>query len=427
MLQLHDGCWVGKISVSPQNWKTAKSSIKRKWKVQYYFHDPAYKNKYPKGKYVPVKGGLNFIKDHDQRVVAAEELLKEVEYFLKRGYNPITGKMPPPPQIDENGEERPTANDETLVVDSDSDPDPLNENTPFCQALRLALQRAEFVPKTKKDIANYLNFIELAATKIKLIEKPISTVKRKDIRLLLDTLPAVKKYWSNNTFNANRKYLKILFDILNEYEATEIDPVTKIKVKVTIGEESREVLTPEQRVLVNDYLKKHDYPFWRAVHIFFHSGARETEIMKVQAKHVDLAAQTFTVLSKKGRSKKWIWTKKAIKNTVLPLWKELLGNCGPEDYIFSRGLKPGPGAIRPDQFTKRWYRIKKKLGITADFYALKHLHSTELTDEIDNQAAAAANGHTTTTMVDKVYDIKSKKRLLEKVKTANNQFAYAEN
>ncbi len=57
MLQLQNGCSCSELSVSPKNWKTGGASIlKKEWFIQYYFHDPAFKDKYKHGYQARVKG-----------------------------------------------------------------------------------------------------------------------------------------------------------------------------------------------------------------------------------------------------------------------------------------------------------------------------------------------------------------------------------
>jgi integrase len=112
-------------------------------------------------------------------------------------------------------------------------------------------------------------------------------------------------------------------------------------------------------------------------------------------------------------------------------WKEAIADAAEKDYLFSKGLKPGATAIHSYQITKRWYRLimqkehtinGKKQKIHATFYSLKHINSTEMVDQYGIEVAASLNAHSSTSMVAKVYDIKSKDRINEKIKQANNSF-----
>jgi hypothetical protein len=102
-------------------------------------------------------------------------------------------------------------------------------------------------------------------------------------------------------------------------------------------------------------------------------------------------------------------------------------------FLFSEGLMPmyRTTPIRQEQICRRWrMHVKQKLAITADFYPLKHLRTTEDVNkeakELILQAqnnAAKKNGQTTSTMVRTVYDVDHKERLIELDKTATNTFA----
>jgi hypothetical protein len=99
-------------------------------------------------------------------------------------------------------------------------------------------------------------------------------------------------------------------------------------------------------------------------------------------------------------------------------------------YLFSRRQKPGLTIINEEQISRRWLeRIKHKpeLGnVTADFYALKHLNSTETRTIAGAQAAAAQNSHKSEAMVVNIYDVHREERKLEeldRLKAVNNPFA----
>ncbi|NAW49936.1 hypothetical protein GNY06_00500, partial [Elizabethkingia argentiflava] len=89
---LPNGCSCSTPSVFPKEWKTAgKKSVKLIWKIQYYFHDPLFKDKYPYGRLTIVKG-MNEYKDLEDRRNATKVLLENELRLLKEGYNPILKK-----------------------------------------------------------------------------------------------------------------------------------------------------------------------------------------------------------------------------------------------------------------------------------------------------------------------------------------------
>ncbi len=164
--------------------------------------------------------------------------------------------------------------------------------------------------------------------------------------------------------------------------------------------------------------------------IFFHSGAWRTELLKVKGKDVDLEKQQIKVTVIKGSSRREVF--KTLKDLALPFWKEALTRCHKEDYVFSQGLKPGAVMIDPKQITRRWKThikdMKGKdgkpiggLGITADFYSLKHLHSDQVASLLTLEEAGRHNNHTSTSTT-LIYAVNEMERQADRVKKLGNEF-----
>jgi integrase len=213
----------------------------------------------------------------------------------------------------------------------------------------------------------------------------------------------------------------ILFSELCESEIVDINPVRDIKKK-KIVKHIRQVLTDEERILVNEHLKNKYPEFHRFLHIFYNSGARISELLRIKDSDVDLKKQRYKVIIQKGVEYREVW--RTIKDIVLNYWNDILCQAAKGDYLFSIGLKPGKRQIQPYQIGKRWYRlVKKPLGIQADFYSLKHLHTTEVVDLLSEKEAAKHNEHISTAMVVGIYDVKRDDRHHNKVKGLDNKFA----
>jgi len=189
----------------------------------------------------------------------------------------------------------------------------------------------------------------------------------------------------------------ILFSALAEIELVPLNYLRDIKKKKVV-KKIRETLTLKQRQIVNDYLLSNYPEFHRFLHIFFHSGARISELIRLKAKDVELENQRFKITILKGASYKEVW--KTIKDIAMPYWIDAINSATKEDYVFSKGLNTGTTLIQPYLINKRWNRlVKKKLNITADFYSIKHLHTTEVVELLNDKEAAQHNSHTFTTMV----------------------------
>lgn len=405
-IKLPGGCSISQPIIHPKNWKQVTSSCKDDWYIFYRFYDPVRK---PKGHPRQVKG-MNDYKTAEERRQVTEYLLQDELALLKSGYNPITKSY-----------------------EAEGSTDTLSRWTPLDQALQLAASKLSVADTTKRDIRGMLHWIPLATRLLNISHMPVGEVRQRHIRMILDqcsglrsrvdgaTGKEIKASWSNHKFNKYRSYLMILFSEIVEVEAIEQNPCREIKVKKKT-KRKRKILTDKQRVDVDKRLREVAYEFWRFLHIFFHSGCRITEILALKGKDVTLGSSHFVRLVKKGQQYEEL--DGIIKDIALPLWKEALEGCGPEDYIFSRGLKPGPKSIRVEQISRRWRRsVKKKLKVEADFYSLKHLNTTETAAIAGDEAAAAHNAHKGTAMVVKIYDVGRQDREHEKLKKINNPFA----
>lgn len=459
MITTFEGCYRSEIKVTPANWHTAKASVKRPWRGRYRFYDPAFKNhpKFKKGKQVKILG-MNHVCTLKERQAITRQLIADETYQLdKSGYNPITGAFMAPPELT-----------------AATEPQELTSSTPFIAALNIVFNElaGSIEPGTIRDMASVLKFLGQSALLLKKDKVPLKDIKTRDIKLIIENCKnltvtkirnkrilvkgkmsiqlhcidgkmvpvkeeiVVPKTWNDNEFNKQRKYLSSLYTELERQEIVEYNPLKKIPKKDTSIEDpdlaKRQTLTPQQRRQVHTELITCFPSFHRFIHIFYHSGARISEIMKVQGKYVDLPGQRFKVLVKKR--KKWTWVWKTIKDVALPYWAEAVKNCSPIDFVFSVGLNPGPRSIRTEQIGRRWRsHCKKKLGITSRIYDLKHLHTTEVINELEKlkselnidavQLAADHNSHTSTAMVRNIYDVDSDKREHKKVKQLKNTFA----
>ena len=390
MLTLSHGCSCSTLAVNPKNWQSKNAKVSNGWYIMYRFYDP----RYTKPKQVMVKG-MNQFKNLSERQDATRHLLAlEHDKLIKEGFNPFI-------RADKSSKG---------IIDN------LSTETPILEALKLANERVTVSLATHKDLKFSLTQIDRAAKALGFHQYSVSKVTRRTIKLILEE--------ASNTadrFNKNRSNLMILFSELCEAEAIEINPVRDIKKKKII-KRLRTVLTDEERKTVNEYLETNFPSFHRFLHIFFHSGARISELLRVKGEDVDIQNQRYKIVIQKGRNYKEVW--RTIKDIAMPYWTTLINSCSKEDYLFSKGLAPGTMQIQPYQIGKRWYRlVKKRLGIEADFYSLKHLHTTEIVDMLDEKEAAKHNEHTSTAMVIGIYDVHRNNRHHNKVKGLNNKFA----
>jgi site-specific recombinase XerC len=367
MKKLSNNCSRTEVWASPDNWETttAKSALKKNWYVQCDFYDPLHSKKYPKG--FPYRKKLNKFKTLEERRAAVKLLMVEIPKLLdQKGYNPITGKF----MIEEAPEQ--------IIA--------LNPQMHFIKALTINYPLLSVSEGVKKEIKRIVKKIDQSAIDLNL-NIAICQLHSGHIRDLLDRLNLTP-----NEYNKYLTHLSIVLSDLVEKRMLFHNPIRDIKKKKTI-KKMRETLEISHLQQIFKVLKSEHYTFYRYGMIFFHSGARTSELFRVQKKHVNLEKQEYKVTIMKGDSYKEV--KKVILPNALPFWEEIISECSNEnDFLFTRNLQPSLTPIQPYQITKRWKRlVKDKLSVTADFYSLKHLFLDEL-DKVSVLAGPMAS-HTT--------------------------------
>jgi integrase len=358
MVELPHGARRSEFKVFPTTWNKKMSfDASVHWYVTYRYYSAE-----DEIKQVHIRG-MNKLIEWQARRDSTVKLIKEEEAELKNGYNPLKKKRIAP--VNTN-----------FVIDPD---------TPFFDALKKV--KLTVGKRTSDEIRKMLPHIKKAAQALDLIDLSISEVRKRHIKAILDN-----RQLTPSMFNHYRSYLQMLFKELSEMEAVEHNVVKDISIK-KITKKIRETLKLESRIEVDNHLKAKQPRFHNFMHLFFHSGARESELYRLKGKDVDLQNQSFKVMvMKSGKPKEVL---KPIKDIALEYWQFAMLSCGPEDFVFARGLKPGKVAVSSTQISRRWNRhVKKKLGITSDFYALKHLNTTEVVTLLNAEDAAKLNSHT---------------------------------
>jgi site-specific recombinase XerC len=275
---------------------------------------------------------MNVFKTVEERQLCVEELLKEEKKRLLDGHNPFSIVAP--------------------LIDKKKE-----ENISLETALDLAYSKITVAPITKRDIKLSVDQIKKALQKLELEGLNILETSRKYIKLLLEEASG-----TSDRYNKNRSHLMILFSELCEMEMVEYNPVKDIRKKNVI-KRIRQIPSDSERKIVNEFLLKKYPGFHRFLHIFYHSGTRISELLRVREFDVDIDEQRFKMVIQKGRGYREVW--RIIKDISLPYWQELMKECRAGDYLFSKGLKPGQISIQPYQVGKRWYRLN---GRDADMW-----------------------------------------------------------
>lgn len=395
MLQLPNGCSCSTPSVFPSNWKTVAASVKCDWRIQYYFRDPNFKDRWPNGKPVVVKR-MNRFKTVDERRSITKTLLEYETNNLKNGYNPILKK---------------------LIVEVSGPTFEIERHTPFMQAIRMAFKKLRLSESSISNIKSSITYIEIASDKLGYSNIEVSKISRKHIIAILETCKLTPQ-----SYNHYRAYLMQLFAELIRLEATEINPVDKYVRKMDVEENISELFTHKERKRILDFYKKNDKYFARFLQVFFHSGSREIELLRIKYEKIDPHCRFFK--TKVRKRKKVVEEKRAIKKIAAKFWRELLKETRPGEYVFGRLLVPGPKACLRDYITKKWQRdVKERLGINKNMYWLKHTNLDETSAILDAKAAAKQAGHKSTVITLKHYLVNEEERQRERLREVANKFA----
>ena len=379
------GCSYTDLWVSPANWqKATKKDLDKDWYVQCTFFDPRYEKKYPQG--FPFRKRANKPQTIEERKALVSFFLKSIPQQFNDGYNPITKKY--------------------MNVRNEG----LYPNLLFIEAFRRALEMKRNANNKRHlyDIQCAINRLEKASEALSMQYIKVKDLRRVDLKRMLDYLQLPDKYYNKFVI-----YFSSLYRELIEYECCETNITRDIYPKKTF-KEPRLVLEKNELEKVKEHLKD-TYPnFYRYMMIFLYSGARNTELFRLQRKDVDLDKQEFVILLEKGGQYKRCT--KVILTPALEYWKEVCEECqSPDDYLFALNFVPSKKIGHTEIVTRFWKRnVKDKLGIEADFYALKHY----MLDNLDSDTAMLLASHTNknTTAIYQINKAKKDREMLKQLK-----------
>lgn len=347
------------IKVSPKSWKTKlQSNLKKDWTIYYnYFCDD-----FPNGKAIRFKG-MNHEKTLEARQAATEILINNEIENLNKGFNPITKQW-------------------------ESTVDFLNEKTPFLQALEFARLKLKCAEITKDQIKFCITLITPICTKTGLAGKEIATVRRRDVKIMLDEL--VESGASHDKYNRVRSYLSMLYKYFVQLEIFEFNYIRDIEVLHHVPAKKRIFRSDDKIAFAK--LKTLNYPLWRFCTMFYFSGCRLSELRNVEISKISLEENYFTVFVKKGKIYEYI--RKPINKNVKHLWLELLYEAGNNKYLFGNTLLPANEPCSKPSFDNKYKRwVWNKLDIHITPYALRHTFLNDITGKYGLAKAQDLAGH----------------------------------
>lgn len=284
----------------------------------------------------------------------------------------------------------------------------LNPDMYFIEALHETLKNKEATKGFKGCTETYLRKTESAAKKLKL-----EFLKIRDVELFHIKNIIQEGSVSNRDFNGMKKHLSTLFTDLVDENCLKINPCTGIKSKPhTVA--VKKVFTDEELKYVYQYILEFKPLFANYFQIFLMSGSRNSEILQLQKKDVNLEKREFKILLKKGSQNKWVT--RPIYDAAVSFWESQLALCkSSEDFLFGAKFLPNTKSKLRNSVYLYWRtNIMKKLNTDVTIYALKHYFLDKL-DEANYNAGLSA-GHKNREIT-ALYTVGKQKRELEYLKS----------
>ena len=278
----------------------------------------------------------------------------------------------------------------------------------FIEAFKRALEIKSGAKSHLYNIKRAIERLKEASEALGMQYIKVKDLRRVDLKIMLDYLQLPDKYYNKFVI-----YFSSLYRVLIEYECCESNITRDIYPKKTF-KEPRLVLEKNELDKIKELLEETHPEFYRYMMIFLYSGARNTELFRLQRKDVDLDKQEFVILLEKGGQYKRCT--KVILTPALEYWKEVCEECqSPDDYLFALNFVPSKKIGHTEIVTRFWKRnVKDKLGIEADFYALKHY----MLDNLDSDTAMLLASHTNknTTAIYQINKAKKDREMLKQLK-----------
>ena len=134
----------------------------------------------------------------------------------------------------------------------------------------------------------------------------------------------------------------------------------------------RQPLTEQMMRKLHRHLKQEDPHFLLAVMMEYFTFIRPTELSNLRLRDIEIKEQRVFISKEFSKNKRDGYV--GLNETIIRTMIDLDTFRSPGDwYLFGKGFVPNPEKAGPDQFNKRWVRMRKKLGWGKEyqFYSLK--------------------------------------------------------
>lgn len=214
---------------------------------------------------------------------------------------------------------------------------------------------------------------------------------------------AALREWEVKTTNNFIKFWRMLYKFAIDNGYTDKNPFEK--VSLFVGEEkSKRPLTQAEQTKIYNYLIREDLPFFIFTQLVYIEGIRPGEILRLQAKDLDVKELRINVPASKTKNHKAHTV--LVPDSLKPAFAEWLqkidfAHVEPSAYLFHTNFLPGKATkpLTSDYSSTHWKQMREKLDISAEckLYGLRHTGITDLLNIFSVNAVRMHIGHSTTT------------------------------
>lgn len=320
---------------------------------------------------------INSIKNLEQREIAGERLVTEINELLKNGYhfNDVKKK-----EIDSKLLEIKTAKYYTLESG-------LN--------YALKIKKAEIAVKSYANYKHSKNYILKFADYQSLRHSNIKNIPNEFPYLFLDYLRDIQKL-QGQTINAIISQCKGLYRLLSEREIVGENIFKKIRKQKEIVTSQNQAYSPEQIEKIKNRLIDRDPLLWDFCQFIFYSFMRPNEIRQITKSNIDLKKNIIYLSAEKSKTKRerYIHINKAFKKVIENME---IDNLKTEFLLFNINNETRTKPIGTNTFMTRYRKHLDILEIPKNYtlYSWKHTGNvTAYKNGVDIYSLMKQNGHT---------------------------------
>lgn len=345
---------------------TAGGDASKDWYVYYFFRSPDT----GKMQMFKVRKGINRIKKPRTREVEGNALRDVVNQLLRDGWSPFKRREPKPALIQS-----------------------LEKELDFMRA------RCETGAMRKRSYDSYRSTVQLL----------ISWMKKNNMELLQPQQFTTKnahgfceymireKKYKGVTFNGRKSYVSVFFNRFVDREIITSNPFRKVKPLPETPVRNTP-FTKKQMAEIDKHMIKNCYQLWVFTRFIYYCFLRPMEITLINISDINTKKWYITIYGDKAKTKTQgvVWVPKKLQEIIQGM---NLNKHSPKDYLFSRGLLPGPVPISRNRVTDLFQKLVKiPLGLPEEqtMYAFKHTGNVRAVElKIGMEAQRIQNRHST--------------------------------